>query len=352
MAIKAVVALEKDAVARRATSDPPLRPAPRGFHDSEVRGIPRRATEIRERQDQPASRSPKAPWERGHEQRSFERGVCCSGSASPRRLACARPGARELRASPTRCASRCCADLSGAASCSACRAASTSSVSAALAVSAFGAKRVLGVLMPERDSDPDSLRLGHLVADSLGIETVIEDIAPILEAAGCYRRRDDFIRKLVPGVRRGLGLQGRADPFGRLQHHAARGAVARRRAADGAHAARCLSRRRGGDQHEAAHPQAARIFPRRPAELRRARYAEPARIRPGLFREERRRRGRHQADRASLQDAGLCARRTSRPAGGDPLAAADDRHLVAGAEPGGVLFLRAVSGDGPLPLRT
>src|SRR5262245_17486244 len=57
-----------------------------------------------------------------------------------------------------------------------------SSVSAALAVSALGAKKVLGVLMPERDSDPDSLRLGHLIADSLGIETVTEDIAPMLEA--------------------------------------------------------------------------------------------------------------------------------------------------------------------------
>ncbi len=73
-----------------------------------------------------------------------------------------------------------------------------SSVSAALAVEAFGAKRVLGVLMPERDSDPDSLRLGRLVADTLGIDTVTEDIAPILYASGCYARRDEFIRKLVP----------------------------------------------------------------------------------------------------------------------------------------------------------
>jgi NAD+ synthase len=82
-----------------------------------------------------------------------------------------------------------------------------SSVSVALAVAALGAKRVLGVLMPERDSDPDSLRLGHLVADSLGIGTVTEDIAPILEAAGCYRRRDDFIRKLVPEFGEGWGCK-------------------------------------------------------------------------------------------------------------------------------------------------
>ena len=82
-----------------------------------------------------------------------------------------------------------------------------SSVSAALAVAALGAKKVLGVLMPERDSDPDSLRLGHLVADSLGIETVTEDIAPILSAAGCYQRRDEFIRRLVPEFGAGWGCK-------------------------------------------------------------------------------------------------------------------------------------------------
>ena len=73
-----------------------------------------------------------------------------------------------------------------------------SSVTAALCVAALGHKRVLGVLMPERDSDPDSLRLGRLVADHLGIETVVEDIGPSLDAAGCYARRDGFIRLAVP----------------------------------------------------------------------------------------------------------------------------------------------------------
>lgn len=73
-----------------------------------------------------------------------------------------------------------------------------SSVTAALAVRAVGAGKTLGVLMPERDSDPESLRLGKLVADAFGIPYVIEDIGPILDAAGCYRRRDEAIRKVVP----------------------------------------------------------------------------------------------------------------------------------------------------------
>ncbi len=82
-----------------------------------------------------------------------------------------------------------------------------SSVSAALAVRAFGPKKVLAVLMPELDSDPDSLRLGRMLADSLGIETVTEDIAAILEASGCYQRRDTFIRRLVPEFDAGWGCK-------------------------------------------------------------------------------------------------------------------------------------------------
>jgi NAD+ synthase len=73
-----------------------------------------------------------------------------------------------------------------------------SSVVAALCVHALGSNRVLGVLMPERECSDESRRLGNVLAEFLGIRTVLEDITPVLEAAGCYRRRDDAIRKLVP----------------------------------------------------------------------------------------------------------------------------------------------------------
>jgi NAD+ synthase len=73
-----------------------------------------------------------------------------------------------------------------------------SSVVAALCVRALGADKVLGILMPEQDNDPDSLRLGKLAASELGIESVVEDITPILAGAGCYRRRDEFIRRIFP----------------------------------------------------------------------------------------------------------------------------------------------------------
>jgi NAD+ synthase len=52
--------------------------------------------------------------------------------------------------------------------------------------------------MPEADSGEDTSRLAHLLADFLGIRTVTEDITPILRAAGCYQRRDEAIRLVVP----------------------------------------------------------------------------------------------------------------------------------------------------------
>ncbi len=73
-----------------------------------------------------------------------------------------------------------------------------SSVVAALCARALGANNVLGIFMPERDSSSDSLQLGQLLADSLGISAVIEDITDMLEGAGCYRRRDEAIRSVFP----------------------------------------------------------------------------------------------------------------------------------------------------------
>jgi NAD+ synthase len=75
-----------------------------------------------------------------------------------------------------------------------------SSVAAALCVAALGPDRVLGLHMPEKESSDDTLRLSRLVADTLGINTVLEEISPILEAAGCYRRRDEAIRSVFPGL--------------------------------------------------------------------------------------------------------------------------------------------------------
>ncbi|HTL55648.1 MAG TPA: NAD(+) synthase [Candidatus Limnocylindrales bacterium] len=73
-----------------------------------------------------------------------------------------------------------------------------SSTVAALAARAMGPDRVIGLLMPEKDSSAETLALSHLMAEHLGIKSKHEDISTMLEAAGCYRRRDDAIRLVVP----------------------------------------------------------------------------------------------------------------------------------------------------------
>ena len=73
-----------------------------------------------------------------------------------------------------------------------------SSVVGALSVRALGRERVLGLLMPEQDSSSETLPLSQQVAQHLGIEMFQENITGILEAAGCYRRRDEAIKLVFP----------------------------------------------------------------------------------------------------------------------------------------------------------
>ena len=73
-----------------------------------------------------------------------------------------------------------------------------SGVCAALCVKALGKNKVFGLLLPETDSSPESLTRGKLLAEHLGIQYVTEDIAPTLEAIGCYKWRDDAIKKVFP----------------------------------------------------------------------------------------------------------------------------------------------------------
>lgn len=74
-----------------------------------------------------------------------------------------------------------------------------SSVVLALCVKAFGSKRVLGVMLPEKESSPDSASLAQQLADQYDVETLTENISGALDGAGCYERRDEAIRRVVPG---------------------------------------------------------------------------------------------------------------------------------------------------------
>jgi len=73
-----------------------------------------------------------------------------------------------------------------------------SSTVAALCVEAVGKERVFNLLLPEQDSSPETYRLSRMIPQHLGTEYIEENITPILEAFGCYRRRDEAIRQVVP----------------------------------------------------------------------------------------------------------------------------------------------------------
>jgi NAD+ synthase len=73
-----------------------------------------------------------------------------------------------------------------------------SSVTAALSVQAVGKDRVFGIHMPDRDSSPETLALSQSISTHFGFDSTVEDITPILEAAGCYSRQIEAIRKVVP----------------------------------------------------------------------------------------------------------------------------------------------------------
>lgn len=96
-----------------------------------------------------------------------------------------------------------------------------SSVSAALAVKAVGPKKVFGLLLPERDSSKESKSRGQVLAEHLGIEFMLHDIAPTLEAIGCYKWRDEAIRATFPDYGEGWknkiaisgGMEGKINHF-------------------------------------------------------------------------------------------------------------------------------------------
>jgi NAD+ synthase len=73
-----------------------------------------------------------------------------------------------------------------------------SSVVTALSAKALGPAKVLALLMPERDSSSDSARLGRLLTDQMSIPTIVEDLGPVLDAAGCYERQTEAIRSVHP----------------------------------------------------------------------------------------------------------------------------------------------------------
>ena len=73
-----------------------------------------------------------------------------------------------------------------------------SSVSMALAAKYLGPEKVFGIMMPEKDSSPDSESMAEKLAKKFGVPHVLENIRPALEGLKCYERRDEAIKKVFP----------------------------------------------------------------------------------------------------------------------------------------------------------
>jgi NAD+ synthase len=96
-----------------------------------------------------------------------------------------------------------------------------SAVCAALAVRAVGPERVLALILPERESSPESGVRARALAAQLRITALEQDIGPTLEAIGCYAARDEAVRRALPEYGAGWrmkivlsgGLEGRINHF-------------------------------------------------------------------------------------------------------------------------------------------
>ena len=73
-----------------------------------------------------------------------------------------------------------------------------SSVVLALCAKTFGPERVLGVMMPENDSNPDSLELAKKLSAKFNTKYVVENMTEAVAGFGCYKRRDEAIKNVFP----------------------------------------------------------------------------------------------------------------------------------------------------------
>ena len=73
-----------------------------------------------------------------------------------------------------------------------------SAVPLAISVRAFGPDNVLGIMLPERDSDPKNIVLAQQLANKYGVKVLKEDITKVLIGFGCYKRRDEAVKNVFP----------------------------------------------------------------------------------------------------------------------------------------------------------
>jgi len=73
-----------------------------------------------------------------------------------------------------------------------------SALTATLSVKTFGKERILGIILPEKESSPESEMLARELANRLGIKAETVPITPMLQSLGVYQRRDALVKKYFP----------------------------------------------------------------------------------------------------------------------------------------------------------
>jgi NAD+ synthase len=73
-----------------------------------------------------------------------------------------------------------------------------SSVTLALSTFALGPDKVLGIMLPEKDSSPASILLAQKLADKFGVKSITENITSALQGFSCYERRDETVKRIFP----------------------------------------------------------------------------------------------------------------------------------------------------------
>ena len=73
-----------------------------------------------------------------------------------------------------------------------------SAISAKLCCNAVGKENVLGIILPEKESNPQSQEFAKKYCEKLGIKYEIEDITSILDSSEIYQTREKIVKKYFP----------------------------------------------------------------------------------------------------------------------------------------------------------
>lgn len=82
-----------------------------------------------------------------------------------------------------------------------------SALSTALSIKAVGKDNVFALLLPDKESSPQSTEFAARYAERIGLRTQVVDITPVLEAFGTYEKRDAVVRSVFPEFGQGYKMK-------------------------------------------------------------------------------------------------------------------------------------------------